>query len=167
MKVLVFIDLNCTCIRSDVRLSTESCAEQSFVEIVQMEQRSKDEARKTVSIPRLFWVLCIVLFLLVPLLNEEAGLFILNFLKYIPPVIGSIALLLLVIGWIMPGLFIVLGKPWLAHKSLRRINPVVVSARPWEQLSSGQKILTYIWSLILSGLTLFAVITAIRQVLAK
>ena len=133
-----------------------------------MKQKQENRPRKIASILKgLFGIFFIILFLIIPMISEEAGLFILKWLKFIPPIIGSIALILLAVSWIMPGIFVVLGKPQLAHKWLRRINPVVISATPWGQLSGRQKLFTYIWSLTISGFTLFAVIAVILYALEK
>jgi hypothetical protein len=133
-----------------------------------MKWRTEIKDKRIVSIRRrIFWILCIILVLLAVVISEEAGLFILKWLKLVPPIIGSIVLILLAIGWIMPGVFVILGKPQLAHKWLRRINPVAVSATPWEQLSSGQKLLTCIWSITIASFTLLAVVAAILYALEK
>jgi hypothetical protein len=58
-------------------------------------------------------------------------------------VLFSLAELMLALSWITPGILIGFGVPWLAHAWLRGINPVAISDTPWEQLSSGKKVLTY------------------------
>lgn len=78
-----------------------------------------------------------------------------------------ISMTLLLISWIMPGALILLGVPWLARSWLRGINPIAISATPWEQLSGLQRILTYFWSVTISGFMLLAIIGFILQAIRK
>ena len=77
-------------------------------------------------------------------------------------VIGSfltiVALLLLIISWIMPGILILLGVPWVAHAWIRGINPITVPSTPWEQMSSERKTSIYLYSILISGFTIFAIV---------
>ena len=74
-----------------------------------------------------------------------------------------IALLLLAISWITPGVLIIFGVPWFSHAWLRGINPLAVWKKPWTQLSGFQKALIYFWSLLFSGFTLLAIIGLLLQ----
>jgi hypothetical protein len=62
-----------------------------------------------------------------------------------------IALSLIVFSWIMPGVLILLGAPWLAHAWLRGINPIGISSSPWEKMPFGGKVSIYLLSIIISG----------------
>ena len=134
----------------------------------QTDWKSESVANQTVKVSRrIFWVLFTIFFLLAGLLNELTEIFNLNWFRVFLPFIGGISLISLVISWVMPGIFILIGKPWLAHAWLRGINPIAVSANPWDQLSDWQKLLTYIWSFIFSGFTLLAISAVIIQALEK
>ena len=73
-------------------------------------------------------------------------------------VLIAIAMLLLVISWVTPGILIILGVPRLTHAWLRGINPVAIRNKPWEELSDFEKVLIYFWAILLSGFTLLAII---------
>ena len=70
--------------------------------------------------------------------------------------------LLLAISWLAPGIFIVVGHPGLAHAWLKGINSFSISIEPWEQLSFGKKIFVYFYALLISILTLLAVIGVVQ-----
>ena len=134
----------------------------------QTDWKSESVVNQTVKISRrILWVLFIIFFLLAGLLNELTEIFNLNWLRVFLPFIGGISLISLAISWVMPGILILIGKPWLARAWLRGINSIAVSATPWEQLSGWQKLLTYIWSFIFSGFTLLAISAVIIQALGK
>lgn len=133
-----------------------------------MNWKSEAEIKRITLISRkIFWIFFITLFLLAGLISELAELYKLRWLEKAPIFIGGISLFLLAVSWIMPGILILLGVPWLARAWLRGVNPVAISATPWEQLSSGQKLLTYVWSLIFSGFILLAIIGLILQSVQK
>lgn len=69
-------------------------------------------------------------------------------LKWLAIIFGILFMLLALLSWITPGIFIVFGKPWLAHAWLRGINPLVVSGKQWNQLSVFVKFLIYFWSVL-------------------
>lgn len=133
-----------------------------------MKWKSDAVVQRTVLISRrIFWVFFIIFFLLAGLIRELAEFYKLNWLLMTTPFIGGISLTLLAISWIMPGILILLRLPWLARAWLRGVNPIAVTATPWEQLSSGQKFLTYVWSLVFSGFTLLAITGLIIQAFRK
>ena len=124
--------------------------------------------KKIVSISRrIFWVYLPTFFLIGWLLNELAKINLLKWLGFLGLIIGSIAWLLLALSGSIPGILILLGTPWLSRAWLRGINSIAISDTPWEQLSSWQKFLTYIWSLGFSGFTLLAIIGLILQSIRK
>ena len=132
-----------------------------------MNSKSEFTVRKTVLISRLIFWLFVGLFVLAGLINEVAEINNLNWLKLIPPFAGGISLILLVISWIMPGILILKGLPWLARAWHRGINPILDSDTPWDQLPSAQKFLTYFWSVLISGFALLAIIGLIIQAVRK
>jgi hypothetical protein len=138
-----------------------------MVQVVQMKWKSEFTVRKTVLISRLTFWLFFGFFLLAGLISEAAEIDNLKWLKLVPPFVGGISLVLLVISWITPGILILMGLPWLARAWHRGINPILDSDIPWEQLSNAQKFLTYFWSLLISGFTLLAIIGLIIQAIRK
>ena len=112
-------------------------------------------------------------FILIFCLLATIGIFlqVLGFSGYWLETIGAvlfvIAAVFLGISWIMPGVLIVLGVPWLAQAWLRGMNPVAVWKTSWEQSSVFQKCLIYFWSTLFSGFTLFAIISLILQLFRK
>ncbi len=65
--------------------------------------------------------------------------------------------LLLTISCMTPGILIVFRVPWLAHAWFRGINTRVPN-KSWENLSIIQKFLVYLWSILLFGFMLLAII---------
>jgi hypothetical protein len=106
---------------------------------------------------RIFWSF-IVLFILAGIISAFTESYDLKWLEIFPPFIGGTSLILLVVSWTTPGIFVVLGTPWLAQAWLRGINPIVISAKQWDELSAGMKLLIYFWSIVISSFTLIATI---------
>ena len=71
-------------------------------------------------------------------------------LQWLAMFFGILFMLSFFVGWIMPGIFTVLGKPWFAHAWLRGINPIWYSAESWKQLSSGTKVGVILQSIVMS-----------------
>jgi hypothetical protein len=114
-----------------------------------MKWKSQLTVEKTVLISRIVsWVFFIGFFLLAGLLSELAEINNIEWLNLITPFIGGISLIMLVISCIMPVILLILGVPWLAHAWHRGVNPIVISATPWDQTSIGGKILIYVYSII-------------------
>ena len=123
-----------------------------------MKWKSETVLEKIILISRrIFWSF-MALFFLTGLMNEFAEHYAIKWLQVIVPFVGNISLILLVISWIMPGIFILLGTPWLSRAWLRGVNPIVISAEPWDRLSVGNKLLTYFWSITISIFILLATI---------
>ena len=78
-----------------------------------------------------------------------------------------LAVVLLVVSWLTPGILLILNRPGLAQSWLRGLNSTFIPASPWEKLSSGKKFLVYINSLILSGFVVIAFIVYMIQWLQK
>lgn len=53
---------------------------------------------------------------------------------------------LIFVSWLVPGLSIVLGAPWIAQAWLKGINSSF-PATPWNQLTKGQKLSIYFYSM--------------------
>ena len=70
------------------------------------------------------------------------------------------SLVLIAVSWILPGIFILLRRPWLARAWLRGIMPSI-SSTPWEELSRGAVFFTYFHSILISGFMLLAIISFI------
>ena len=90
-----------------------------------------------------------------------------SWLDVLGGVLFVIALLLLVISWVTPGILIIFGVPRLTHAWLRGINPVAIRNKSWEELSDFEKVLIYFWAILLSGFTLLAIIGFILENLRK
>lgn len=71
------------------------------------------------------------------------------------------------ISWITPGIFLMLGKPWLAHAWLRGINPIWYSATPWRQLSLGAKVYIIVQSTIIAVFASMALIIVFLNAFKK
>jgi hypothetical protein len=126
-----------------------------------MERKSELAVEKIVLISRrIFWSF-MALFFLAGLVSAFTESYDLKWLEAIVPFIGGISLLLLVASWIMPGILILLGVPWLAHAWLRGINPIGISSTPWEEMSVGGKFLIYLYSTILFVAIILAIMSFI------
>jgi ABC-type microcin C transport system permease subunit YejB len=79
----------------------------------------------------------------------------------------AVAMMLLVISWVTPGILIILGVPKLTHAWLRGINPVAIRNKPWEELSDIEKVLIYFWAILLSAFTLLAIIGSVHENMRK
>jgi hypothetical protein len=102
------------------------------------------------------------LFFLAGVLSALVEVYALKWLEIIAKFLGGTSLVLIAISWIMPGIFILRGIPWIAHAWLRGINPLGVYSRPWEQLSTGGKVSVYIHSIIISAFMVIAVVAFIQ-----
>ena len=132
-----------------------------------MKRKSDPTIERTFLISRRIVWSYLALFLLGVLIGPFTESYDLNWLKVIVQFIGVTSVILLAISWIMPGILILLRVPWLARAWFRGgINPIV-SDTPWEELSSIQKFLTYIWSTAISGFTLLAIMGLIIQSFRK
>jgi len=128
-----------------------------------MKMKSELTIKKTVSISRRISWSFIALFFLTGIISAITETYDLKWLEVIIPFLGGISLILFVISVIMPGIFILLRYPWLAHAWNRGINPFPTSDTPCEQLSSGQKLLTYLWALVILVFMLVTIIEVIIQ----
>jgi hypothetical protein len=127
-----------------------------------MNWKSELTINKTIIISRkIFWS-SMGLFVLAGVISAFTESFDLKWLEVTIPFIGGISIILLVISWITPGILVLLGVPWLAHAWLRGINSIGISSSPWAQMSAGGKGLIYLYSILFSGLTVFAIIGFIR-----
>lgn len=75
----------------------------------------------------------------------------------------GISLLVLAISWVMPGIFLLLGIPWLAHAWLQGGNPYLFPPTPWEQTHSIDKLLVYINSIIPPAAIIVVTILILRS----
>ena len=62
--------------------------------------------------------------------------------------LGLAALLLLLISWVMPGVFLIFRVPWFAFAWLHGVNPIIFPKTDWEQLPRGKKTLVYFTSVM-------------------
>lgn len=129
--------------------------------------KSDSAVEKTFLISRRIASTCLALFLTAILIGAITESYDLGWIALTAPFIGGISLVLLAISWMMPGILILLGVPWLARAWLSGgVNPII-SNTPWEQLSDGQKFLTYLWSISISGFALLAITGLILQSIRK
>jgi hypothetical protein len=114
-----------------------------------MEWKSESIANKTKVVSRrISWLFFPMFFIGAGLMTEVARIDGLKLLGSLSPFVGGTSLILLAISWLMPGVFLLLGVPWLAHAWLRGINPIAVPSTPWEQMSPGGKIFVYFHSIL-------------------
>ena len=148
------------------RIMFELCSQNGRV-VYQMKRISELTVQKAFLISRRIGCSFLGLFLLAGFIGTLTESYDLRWLAVSAPFIGGISLILLAISWIMPGILIFLGVPWLARAWFRGGINLLISDTPWEQLSFGQKFLTYIWSLGISGFAFLAIIGLILQAIRK
>ena len=88
-------------------------------------------------------------------------------IKWLLTIFGILFLLVFFVSWITPGIFVILWRPWLAHAWLYGINPIMISSKPWTQLSDLAKIGICTQSLIMSAFASIGLIMTITNTLAK
>jgi hypothetical protein len=130
-----------------------------------MKQNSEYLVQKFNSISRKIFVSFLVLFFLGGAIGASLRSLHVTWkwLEIISIILLAISVLLLAISWITPGILILLRVPWLAHAWLRGINPVAISDTPWKQLSGFQKFYFCFMSIVISGITLFGIVTFTLQ----
>ncbi|HLO15468.1 MAG TPA: hypothetical protein VK206_11600 [Anaerolineales bacterium] len=117
---------------------------------------------KTVLVSRrIFWS-SIGLFFLAGVISALVEAYNLKWLEAIVAFLGGTSILLLVISWGMPGIFIFLGVPWLARAWFRGINPIWYPSTPWEQMSSGEVRSTYLQSIISLAILIIIIVAVIQ-----
>jgi hypothetical protein len=128
--------------------------------ILVMKQNSELIVKKTTLISRrIFWSF-MGLFFFAGVLSAFAEPFDLKWLKIIVAFVGGISLILLVISWAAPGIFILLRIPWLSHAWLRGINSRIPT-KPWEQMSIGEKFLIYLFSISIFVVVVLGIVVTI------
>ena len=73
----------------------------------------------------------------------------------------KLAILIISVSLVIPGLFIVFRRPCLAQAWLIGISPFYASAIPWSQLSSWKKFGVYFTSILLSTTAVIMLITTL------
>ena len=131
-----------------------------------MDEKLDSIVEQTARISRNIGCSYLTIFLVAGLVGALTESHPLKWLNILLQIVGIIFFALLAIHWLMPGVFILLFRPGLARAWLRGVNPIV-SDTPWEQLSCFQVFLTYLWSMLISGFTLLAIIGWIRMSLQK
>lgn len=71
-------------------------------------------------------------------------------LNWLVVAFGILFVLAFFILWIAPGIFVIIGKAWLAYAWLRGLNPIWYPAKFWKQLSKGSKISIIVQSMIMT-----------------
>ncbi len=127
-----------------------------------MQWKSELTAEKAVLISRrTFWSF-VGLFFLAGVISAFVEAYNLKWLEGIVILLGGTSILLLVISCGMPGIFILLGVPWLARAWFRGLNPIWYSSTPWEQMSSGEARSTYLQSIISFVILIIIIVAVIR-----
>ncbi len=88
-------------------------------------------------------------------------------IKWLLATFGILFLLAFLVSWITPGVFVILWRPWLAHAWLYGINPIMISSKPWTQLSNLAKIGICAQSMIMALFASVGLIMTITNTLAK
>ena len=63
--------------------------------------------------------------------------------------LGTIAIFLALISWIVPGILLISQTPWFAFAWLRGMNPIAFPSTPWNELSKGKKRSVYFTAVFL------------------
>jgi hypothetical protein len=85
-----------------------------------------------------------------------------KWLEILVAIPGGASILLLVISGGMPGIFILLGVPWLARAWFRGMNPIWYSSTPWDEMSSGEVRSTYLQSIISFVILIIVIVAVVR-----
>jgi len=88
-------------------------------------------------------------------------------IKWLLTIFGILFLLVFFVSWITPGVFVILWRPWLAHAWLYGINPIMISSKPWTQLSDFAKTGICAQSLIMASFASVGLIMTITNTIAK
>jgi len=106
--------------------------------------------------------LSIGLFFLAGIISAVAEAYGPKWLEIIVAIVGGTSILCLVISWGMPGIFILLGAPWLARAWFRGIHPFWYSSTPWDDMSIGGRVSTYLQSIISFIILIVVIVVVIR-----
>ena len=71
-----------------------------------------------------------------------------SWLEFIAGRLFLIGAILMLISWVTPGIFVFLGMPSLTLAWLKGMTPLGYSVRPWDKLSSSEKISIYFYSMV-------------------
>ena len=88
-------------------------------------------------------------------------------IDWLQPIILAVSFIAVFISFIVPGMFVVLMKPWFAHAWLYGINPIGFSSKPWTELSPLGRIGIYFQALIMAIFACGLLIMIIKENLAK
>lgn len=69
--------------------------------------------------------------------------------------------ILMLIGWVAPGIFLFLGMSSLTLAWLKGMTPIGNSVKPWDKLSTGEKISIYFYSMIIFFIAISIVVLTI------
>lgn len=106
-------------------------------------------------------LLLIFVLLICSLFSELLGI------KWLTAIFGVLFLLAFFVSWITSGIFVILWRPWLAHAWLYGINPIMISSKPWTQLSDLAKIGISAQSLIMALFASVGLIMTITNTIEK
>ena len=125
-----------------------------------MESNSNNVFLKLVFVSRRIFIFSII-FMLIPVLLFISINSWLEFLLHRLFLVGAI---LMLINWIVPGIFILVGKPWFTLAWLQGSTPTgwsVKSVKSWDELSAGEKVSVYFYSMIIFFAAVSVVISTI------
>ena len=97
-----------------------------------MKWKSESTVNRTTKISTRIFASGWIFFLLAGLMGILADQFDLKFLGLLAPFVGGVFWILLTISWLMPGVLLLFGVPWLAHAWLRGVTNIWIPAKSWE-----------------------------------
>jgi len=127
-----------------------------------MRWKSDTTVEKTVLVSRRIIWSFFGLFFLAGIISAFVEAYGPKWLEILVAIPGGISMLLLVISCGMPGIFILLGVPWLARAWFRGINPIWYSSAPWDDVSGGEVRSTYLQSIISFVVLIIVIVAVVR-----
>ncbi len=79
-------------------------------------------------------------------------------INWVSKFILFLAYIFVAISCLIPGFFVIFGKPWFAQAWLRGINSTMIPSTEWDNLSVGLKSLIYLNSIVIFVSMVFAII---------
>lgn len=128
-----------------------------------MNNNSNQTIQKLDVVARMFFYLSLILMLtavpIVVLLQVAAN----NWLQLFVFRLFWLGGFLMLTHWIVPGIFIFLGKPSFALAWLQGIRPTRKPLKLWSELSNGEKIVVYFYSVVSFAVAIIGLIMMITN----